>query len=132
MNTLRERIHQAMTDAHLSQAQLARACGVSAPSVNDWLSGKTKTLKGSTAVRAAACLGVSPLWLTEGRGPQKERSVSEPQTPYVNTLSTERERTIAEIVDLLKTMGDRGLAVVLDKAKDMAKEYPKAINKMAG
>lgn len=67
--TLRERIAYALKESGLSQAQLARAIGISPVSVNNWATGETKTLKGGSAIKAAAVLGVSPLWLSEGIGP---------------------------------------------------------------
>ncbi|EMJ4069568.1 TPA: helix-turn-helix transcriptional regulator [Pseudomonas aeruginosa] len=57
----------------VTQAALARACRVKPPSVNDWLSGKTKTIEGENLLNAAAFLRVSPLWLATGKGPMRER-----------------------------------------------------------
>jgi transcriptional regulator with XRE-family HTH domain len=55
-----------------SQSDLARACGVKQPSVHAWLSGRTKTLKAATLLKAAKYLGVTPRWLAEGFGPMRE------------------------------------------------------------
>ncbi|MFY3460542.1 helix-turn-helix domain-containing protein [Achromobacter xylosoxidans] len=74
MNTLADRLKAAMADAGVRQLDLARATGVSAPSVNNWLSGKTRTLKGVSLVKAAAALGVNDLWLAEGSGPRLRTS----------------------------------------------------------
>lgn len=60
-----------MARASVSQAELARACGVKAPSVNGWLSGKSKFLRGENLLKAAARLGVSAKWLAEGKGPMR-------------------------------------------------------------
>lgn len=54
------------------QADLARVAGVKPPSVNDWFSGKTKSLKGNTAAKVAKHYGVSVQWLTTGEGPMEE------------------------------------------------------------
>ena len=43
---LSERLRFAMQRAGISQAALARACGVKAPSVHSWLNGKSKYLRG--------------------------------------------------------------------------------------
>lgn len=51
-----------------SQAALARACGISQPSVHDWFSGETKSLRAETARRAAAYLQCDPFWLANGTG----------------------------------------------------------------
>ena len=69
MSTLAERIKEAMTHAGMTSAELARAAGVKAPSVAQWIGGRTKSLKASTANAAAAALGVSVRWLVEGEGP---------------------------------------------------------------
>jgi phage repressor protein C with HTH and peptisase S24 domain len=69
MSTLAERMALAMQRSGITQAQLARAAGVKPPSVNNWLSGATKELKGNSAVRAARAMNVSSHWLTTGRGP---------------------------------------------------------------
>jgi phage repressor protein C with HTH and peptisase S24 domain len=71
MKTLSDRISLAMSESGMSQTDLATACNVSQPSVNDWVSGKTRSLKASTALRAAAALDVGVLWLTEGTGPMR-------------------------------------------------------------
>lgn len=52
----------------MTQVKLAKVCGVSQPSVNDWLSGKTKAMRGPGLLLAAAALGVNALWLGTGKG----------------------------------------------------------------
>lgn len=70
MSTLQDRLRQIMAGPpKVSQAALARACGIKPPSVNDWLSGKTKTIEGQNLLLAAEFLGVAPKWLATGRGP---------------------------------------------------------------
>jgi len=60
----------------VTQAALARACRVKAPSVNDWLSGKTKSIEGENLLNAATFLKVSPLWLATGKGPMREQAIA--------------------------------------------------------
>lgn len=67
--TLAERLTTAMERSGITQAELARACGVKPPSVNGWLSGKSKYLRGENLLKAAAVLGVSQQWLATGEGP---------------------------------------------------------------
>ncbi|EIK96083.1 putative phage repressor [Pseudomonas sp. M47T1] len=55
-----------------TQAALARACGIKPPSVNDWLSGKTKTIEGENLLNAAEALKVIPMWLATGKGPMRK------------------------------------------------------------
>lgn len=78
MNTLAERIKAAMQESGATVTELARAVGVKPPSVHDWISGKTKSLKGESAIRAAKFLDVQAQWLTSGTGP-KHRSETPPQ-----------------------------------------------------
>jgi transcriptional regulator with XRE-family HTH domain len=44
MKSVRERIRAAMQRAHVTQEQVAEACGVTGPAVNQWLTGKTKNV----------------------------------------------------------------------------------------
>lgn len=69
--TLKTRIAEALQESGYSQTDLAVACGVRPASVNGWISGQTKSLKSSSANRAATFLGVNPLWLIEGKGPKR-------------------------------------------------------------
>lgn len=75
MRTLQERLKMAMVGPpKVTQAALARACGVRAPSVNDWISGKTKTIEGQNLLIAADFLKVLPMWLATGKGPMRRGS----------------------------------------------------------
>lgn len=80
--SLSERLAIAMDHAGLSQAALARACKVAPPSVNGWLSGKSKFLRGENLLCAAAALGVRQQWLATGDGPMLP-SKDERPTPAV-------------------------------------------------
>lgn len=71
MSTLSDRLTEALAASGLKQADLARACGIKAPSVNAWISGRTKNLKGENLVRIAAVLGVNIAWLASGTGPMR-------------------------------------------------------------
>lgn len=76
MNTLEQRINKAFeyrksiatNGEKITKAAIALACGVSAPSVNDWFSGKTKNLDGNNLLNAAKYLKVNPEWLGSGKG----------------------------------------------------------------
>lgn len=65
------RISISVPGERITKAGLARACAVSAPSVNDWFSGKTLELMSGNLLDAAGYLKVRPLWLSEERGPMK-------------------------------------------------------------
>lgn len=78
---LSERLRQAMDDAGVSQAELARACGVKPPSVHGWLSGKAKFLRGENLLTAARVLRVSQDWLATGKGPKNPAELMQGYTP---------------------------------------------------
>lgn len=65
---LHHRLRSRMDLLGVRPVDLARACEVKAPSVSNWLSGKTKVLKGDKLVKAAEFLKVHPEWLAEGKG----------------------------------------------------------------
>lgn len=69
MTTLKQRFAK-LAELHpeITQADLARATGAKPPSVNAWFSGETKSMKASTAAKAAMLYGCSPHWLATGEG----------------------------------------------------------------
>lgn len=72
MSTLADRLQKAL-DAKpgASQADLARHCKARGPSVSDWFTGETKTLKAKSIVLAAEFLEVRARWLLDGVGPMR-------------------------------------------------------------
>lgn len=68
MNTLGDRLKKALEIRGLKQIDLVKATGAKGSSVSNWLSGKTKNLKGDNLVKAAALLKVSVDWLADGEG----------------------------------------------------------------
>lgn len=72
MTTLSERLRIAMTGPpRITQAALARACGLKAPSVHDWLSGRTKRMSAEYLLPACELLRVNEKWLATGKGPMR-------------------------------------------------------------
>lgn len=85
--TLSERIKVAMQTTGMNQVELARACGVKPPSVNGWLSGKSKFLRGENLLKAARALRVSEEWLATGKGsmiPEVGAPGPVSQSPFIN------------------------------------------------
>lgn len=75
---LKDRLRLAMEGPPpVKQSALADACGISPVSVNDWLSGKSKSLRGKNLMAAANFLHVNPLWLASGRGPMRPAGFSQ-------------------------------------------------------
>lgn len=72
--TLKDRLEAAMKlRPEITAADIARACGIKPPSVSDWLSGKTKSIKGANLLATAKLFGVRPDWLSTGIGSPTER-----------------------------------------------------------
>lgn len=71
MNTLSDRINDAIAEKACTAAELAKAAGVKESSVSDWRSKETKSMKAEPALKAASFLGVSPFWLVLGLGPKR-------------------------------------------------------------
>jgi transcriptional regulator with XRE-family HTH domain len=77
MSVFGDRVRKALAaDSKLSSAGLARACGIKPPSVSNWLTGKNKSARGQTLIRAADYLGVRAEWLATGRPPMRESDVT--------------------------------------------------------
>lgn len=80
MSTLRERLAIALAKKRGgSQTALAKACGVSQPSVHDWFSGETKTLRSESLLKAAKYLDVRIEWLQYGNGPMRHEEGTVPE-----------------------------------------------------
>ena len=88
MKSVRERIRVAIERSGVTQEQVAEACGVSGPAVNQWLTGKTKKIDPGYLVDVAACTNASLNWLMTGKG-NPARQKREP-------LSTAEERLLQD------------------------------------
>lgn len=66
--TWQDRLLSVMEQATINRSELARRCEVSAPTVTDWLNGKTKMINGDHLVCVAEVLRINPVWLMTGRG----------------------------------------------------------------
>lgn len=89
-----------------TKAGLARACGIKAPSVSAWFSGRTESLAGNNLLQAAAYFGVTPEWLSTGTGnrysdmPREEPNITTgPQVRTVPLLNSVSAGMYKEIID---------------------------------
>lgn len=149
MTTLQERLILAMSGPpRVTQAALARACGIRAPSVNDWISGKTKTIEGQNLLAAADFLKVLPMWLATGKGPMRKgsdtdtRSISnEASVVSINSRRKPQDSNFITIpqLDVTASMGSgrvppdhidviRDITVHLDWLKTQGLSYSKLEN----
>ena len=114
MKTLSERIASAMQDAGISQAELARRCGIKQPSVSGWLNGKSKYLRGENLLRAAQALGVDEHWLATGEGSRKVVSSSS-ELQQASQLANLTKERISDAVRIAHYVRDAALTPIPDE-----------------
>lgn len=68
---LSERIQKVLDEQRIDQPALGKVAGVTKATVNQWLSGKIKSIKMEYAVRIQERFGYSTSWIVLGRGPEK-------------------------------------------------------------
>ena len=119
-STLGERLIDAMNGPpKVSGRELAKACGVAAPSVSGWRTGSSKSLEGSNLLAAAKRLGVRPEWLADGVGPKyhDKTTSTKPSELSQGVTDLRRKLTLAQLLEGLSDylvemdMDDRRSAV---------------------
>ena len=70
--SLKDRVKEAMDDAGISAADLARATKSTNAAVTFWLNGQTKTLKGEKAAMIETATGYNAQWIISGKGEKKK------------------------------------------------------------
>ena len=108
-------------------ASMARLLNQSAQCVNNW--GRRGPSK-QARLQFQRDLGVSATWIETGAGemliaqPQKRPlTAQEPERP--NPFATARERRLEQLLEAANELDDFGLVALVEKAKDLAKDYPK-------
>lgn len=81
-----------------SQAGLARYAEVRPPSVNDWVSGKTKTMSSDVLFRVADYFGVDARWLATGEGQDRT------DLPDIEYVYQHYDSQQGEDMDIRKTL----------------------------
>lgn len=100
MKTWNERLVESMSAAGISGGELARRIGVAQPSVFDWTTGATKSLRTNNLVKVADALGVSPDWLATGKGSRELSNVSSaPPLSSVPLISWVAAGFWADVID---------------------------------
>lgn len=88
---LKDRIAEALRIAKKSPTQAAAETGLSDSAISQLLSGKTKALRASTAVKLETCTGVRTTWLVSGEGPQLT-----PAAAVIDNIATRLEQAGSE------------------------------------
>lgn len=76
MSRFADRLKACIEDRRTSQAEVARAAGVSGASMSDWANDKTQAahIKAEPLLRTAAFLHVNPMWLLTGKGARQQHA----------------------------------------------------------
>lgn len=124
--TLKERLEkalEAMPEPRPKKADLARAAKIKAPSVNDWFSGETKSLKGPNLLSVARVLNVSPDWLSTGRGPMRpDGTASEPVYRIAQAGGAHGATNEIELIDARGSCGGGSIVWELEQREPLVKE----------
>lgn len=103
MSTLQSRIKDRMKAVGINNAQLAAACKVKPPTSFNWASGKTKNIKGEPLLLAAKALGVTPEWLSTGKGPMEIRGYDYKSIEHAGTPCLTQPTSIKQALDALES-----------------------------
>lgn len=105
MNTLTERIIEAIKHSGKSTTEVAAACGVSFQAVAKWQTHGIRSLKGESLVGLSELSGYQCKWLMTGKGPKHiEYAKNQPQVlalQAMEKLPLEEQYKIPSFVDLL-------------------------------
>ncbi|WP_353152196.1 helix-turn-helix domain-containing protein [Pollutimonas bauzanensis] len=90
MTTFAERLRSIRSKRNLSQATLARSCGLSQSAIANYENGTRKTTKDIFGM--AEALAVNPMWLATGSGPMDPLPVNSdtPTAYHLNESSSSR------------------------------------------
>lgn len=112
--TLSQRIQTALSGPpKKTQAALARACGISPPSVNAWVKGETKTIEGQNLLNASKFLGVNPRWLATGEGQMLPSGKAEAPTTEQKCEKIKMHPDVQRIADIMAPLSDSDKRLVL-------------------
>ncbi len=105
MTDLAERLKMAMAGPpEIKPSELAKACDIKQPSINDWLNGRTKKMEGANLLAASECLNVNPLWLATGRGAMRAAMSQKDIRDVMRILQAMSEETRRTAVTLVKAL----------------------------
>lgn len=114
MSTLAHRLRLALERRPaLSQAGLARACGVSTATVSNWVNGNIKTLRSPNLRKAAEFLRCSRDWLESGAGSpgwmDDQHPIQVRESPVAQYVSQPNGHTMATPAQQVPVIGTLGL-----------------------
>ena len=116
--TLKARTQMAI-DAGYSITDLANAAKLSSPSASHWLSGRTKKIKGETAVALEELTGWNSHWWITGKGPREK--VKGPDDPPPAPSPTD-DPLLARFLNAFSELDEKQRERLVEDAETMAAE----------
>lgn len=112
MKTLIERTSYLLELVGNSQTELAKIAGVKPPSVNDWLSGKTKSIQIEPATKLGNHFDLNPMWISKGVFPMRDLS---PSSDTKSSLLLSYSKPTNDEIEIrqFNTGGSMGVGVLL-------------------
>ena len=108
--SLKDRITELFVSRpEITQKELAKACGIKPASVNDWLTGKTLSMKAETCLCVSKFFGINPQWLATGIGKK-----------HADQLSA-RESELKKLDDILIMLPDEDFERIKTVCEELAK-----------
>ena len=111
-------------------SDMARLLNKSPQAVNNWMTrGPSKELR----LEFQRLHGVSATWIETGTGPRmiggtydtrQSTSALQANCSTMDTLQTGRAKRMAQLAEIIEKIDDYGLVALIEKAKDLAREYP--------
>lgn len=108
MGSIGDRIRQVRKERGLAQGELARRVGISQATLSQLENNTSHSTK--EIAQFAAVLGVSALWLSNGKG---ERDVGEPQSSSTEHMPSPRILKLAEALSLLPPEKLKAVSILL-------------------
>ena len=86
MNSLADRVSEALRESGIDAQKAAKACGVSVQAVYKWTNGLSKTISGANLIELADITKFEPRWIATGKGvkqtDERRHLVKEPEAKY--------------------------------------------------
>lgn len=127
-----ERLYLAAMERQLIKERapgaLARLFNQSPQTVTNW---RTRGLSARALLDVQQAAGINATWIETGVGSPSlstpystTGATTELRAREPDTLPSERRRRIDAVLELAETLDDYGLVALLEKAKDLARDYP--------
>lgn len=126
MTTTIDRVKTMMTALELDQPGFAAVAGTTKSVVNQWLTGKIKSIAPTYAYAIAKKTTFYPEWIMLGSGNSRSDEKKQPNPSSTVTLKpkTNRDKLLEELAERADRLNDTGIAMLVGEAKIFAELHP--------